>query len=251
VGFWTSLDQVRARHDVLQHPFYLRWSAGELKRAELAHYASQYRYAVIALADAAAGTAASVDRDLDFELREELNAHAREEAAHVGLWDGFCSAVGASVCDAPTPETQACAHAWAGDGRRALGRSLVALHVIEAAQPAIAATKRAGLIEHYAVQDGPATAYFELHERLDVEHAAASRNLIEKRLAGVETGPQTEAEVESLLSEAESVLRGNWLLLDGVERTKPGHSARQSQDVPGSVDPRGSGWGISVATHPR
>ena len=52
-GFFARVDEVRKRRDVLHHPFYQRWSRGELERAELAFYAGQYRHAVVALADAA------------------------------------------------------------------------------------------------------------------------------------------------------------------------------------------------------
>src|SRR6185503_7856888 len=55
--FWSRLEEVRARWNVLEHPFYQRWSAGELSRDELARYAGEYRHAVVALADAAAGAA--------------------------------------------------------------------------------------------------------------------------------------------------------------------------------------------------
>ena len=86
----------------------------------------------------------------------------------------------------------------------------MALYAIEAGQPAISATKRAGLLEHYGIEEGPATAYFTLHADLDHEHAAAGREQIEPRLAG--------ADRYALLAEAEAVLRANWELLDGVER---------------------------------
>jgi pyrroloquinoline-quinone synthase len=217
------LDTLRARHDVLRHPFYQRWSAGELTRSELAHYSGQYRHAVLALAGAAAQAAAAVDPALDPDLRAELDAHAAEEVAHVALWDGFCAAVGGSATATPSPETAECARAWAGDASRPLLHSLVALHAIEAAQPAIAATKRSGLATHYGFADGPATAYFELHEQRDVEHAASSRALIAERL---EPEPPrrspSERELRALLDEAEAVLRGNWRLLDGVERVASG-----------------------------
>jgi pyrroloquinoline-quinone synthase len=217
------LDTLRARHDVLRHPFYLRWSAGELSRSELAHYSGQYRYAVLALAAAAAQAAAAVDPALDPRLRAELDEHATEEAAHVALWDGFCAAVGGSATAAASPETADCARAWAGDASRPLLHSLVALHAIEAAQPAIAATKRIGLATHYGLADGAATAYFELHERRDVEHAASSRELIAERLEAEPTQSQpSERELRALLDEAEAVLRGNWRLLDGVERVASG-----------------------------
>lgn len=206
MDFWTQLEAVRERHDVLTHSFYQRWSAGELERDELAVYAGQYRHAVVALAEAGAGAAQAADTP---RLREELGRHAAEEASHVALWDDFAAAVGGDPQDAPTPETAACAKAWAGDGERPFLASLVAMYAIESAQPAISATKRAGLAEHYGI-DGAGSAYFSLHETLDIEHAAAGRALVEERLEG--------ADGAALLAEAEAVLRANWELLDGVER---------------------------------
>jgi pyrroloquinoline-quinone synthase len=204
--FFTDLEAVRERWNVLEHPFYTRWSAGELTREELASYSGQYRRAVIALADASAAAARCAD---DETLRSELGEHAREEAAHVELWDRFTAAIGGDTEAEATPETQACAEAWAAE--RPLLASLVALYAIESGQPAISETKRIGLVEHYGAEPGSdLTAYFDLHAVRDVEHAAQERALIEPLITG--------ADVDALLAEAESVLRANWELLDGVER---------------------------------
>ena len=81
MDLWSRLDDVRARWNVLEHPFYTRWSAGELSREDLARYAGQYRYAVVALAQAADSAA----RAASAAERAELAAHAGEEAAHVSL----------------------------------------------------------------------------------------------------------------------------------------------------------------------
>jgi pyrroloquinoline-quinone synthase len=205
MDLFTRLDEVRARWDVLGHPFYQRWSNGELSREELARYAGQYRHAVVALADASERAA----RLADGELAAGLVAHAAEERAHIALWDGFLAEMGGDAADAPEAETAACADTWAGVDRDLLG-TLVALYAIEDAQPAISETKRDGLIAHYGVDEGPATAYFDLHARLDVEHAAQARAALEPRLAG--------ADADRLVVEAEAVLRANWELLDGVER---------------------------------
>jgi pyrroloquinoline-quinone synthase len=204
--FFTDLEAIRERWNVLEHPFYTRWSAGELTRDELASYAGQYRRAVVALAEASTGTAASAG---DEELRADLEAHAAEETAHIELWDRFTAAIGGDAEDPATPETQACADTWSR--QRPLLGSLVAMYAIESGQPAISETKRAGLVEHYGFEPGSdATRYFDLHAVRDIEHAAYERALIEPLLA--------DADVDALLAEAESVLRANWELLDGVER---------------------------------
>lgn len=207
--FFSQLDAVRDRHDVLRHPFYQRWSAGELKRDELAVYAGEYHHAVVGLAEGTAATAAAADGP---ELRAELDRHAAQEADHVSLWGRFAEAVGGTPAAEPAPESLACRAAWAGSEGRSLLEGLVALYAIESGQPQISATKRAGLVEHarYGVADGAGTAYFTLHETLDVEHAAAGRERIAERLDG--------ADADALLAEAERVLRANWELLDGVER---------------------------------
>jgi pyrroloquinoline-quinone synthase len=205
VDFWTRLEQVQARWNVLEHPFYRRWSAGELSLDELATYAGEYRHAVVALSQAAASAA----RAAEPAVRAQLDEHAAEEAAHVALWDDFARAVGGSAEVPASPEAAACACAWAGEHRPML-ETLVALYAIESAQPAISEAKATGLRCHYGIDDPRGTAYFDLHARRDREHAAAGRALIEERLDG--------AEADALIAEAEAVLRGNWELLDGVER---------------------------------
>ncbi|MDX6487648.1 MAG: pyrroloquinoline-quinone synthase, partial [Gaiellaceae bacterium] len=87
------IDEARERWDVLKHPFYVRWECGDLTRDELAHYAGEYRHAVVALARTAE---AAGDPE-----------HAREEADHVGLWDDFAAALDAPLDRAAAPETRA------------------------------------------------------------------------------------------------------------------------------------------------
>ena len=195
ITIFARIDEVRTRWDVLLHPFYQRWSRGELEATELAFYAGQYRHAVVALADAAAH--AGDDR------------HAEEERSHVALWDEFLRSVGGAADALPTAQTAACAAAWA-DGRRDRTATLAALYAIEAGQPAISETKRAGLIEHYgATAASEQTRYFDVHAVLDHAHAAHNR----QRLVAV-MQPSDEGR---LVSEVERVLKANWQLLDGIE----------------------------------
>ena len=189
----SRIDEARHRWDVLKHPFYTRWERGELTRGELAFYAGEYRHAVVAVARAAAVTG-------DAE-------HEREERDHIGLWDEFASALDAPIDREPTPETSACAEAWSPSDR---AEALAVLYAIESAQPTISETKLHGLVDHYGFRgDEPATAYFALHAKLDIEHARSAR----AALADV-----PEAEAERLAAAAERALEANWRLLDGVER---------------------------------
>jgi pyrroloquinoline-quinone synthase len=216
LDFFDRFEAVRARHDVLQHSFYQRWSAGDLSLDELAIYAGEYRHAVLALAGAASGASAAARASAP-ELAPMLADHAAEEADHVGLWDDFARAVGARLDGEPRAETSACARAWVGPADRPLLESLVVLYAIESGQPAIADVKRQGLRDFYGITDPAATAYFDVHVERDVEHAAAGRELIAARLSEVDEGAR-EAQESHLLTQAEAALRANWLLLDGVER---------------------------------
>ena len=92
-SIWDRIEASRARHNVLEHPFYLRWSAGELSAEELARYSGQYRHATEALAKLCADTV-----ELAPEAhRDEIARHAAEEQEHIALWDAFVEAAGGEI----------------------------------------------------------------------------------------------------------------------------------------------------------
>jgi pyrroloquinoline-quinone synthase len=188
------LDAVRERWNLLEHPFYKRWSCGELSRDDLGYYAGEYRHAVVALAETAAKTG-----------NEE---HAREETDHVWLWEDFAATFGADTTGRPSPETSECVAAWTAPGNRL--EALAVMYAIEAGQPGVSQAKLDGLAEYYGVaNDEPGAAYFALHAERDHEHAAESRRALEEEAA--------DADADHLVEVAESALKGNWTLLDGVD----------------------------------
>ena len=199
---WERIEESRARHNVLEHPFYVRWSAGELSREELARYAGQYRHATEALARLCRETAeVAPDR-----RRDEMAAHAAEEESHVGLWDGFVEAAGGEIGAEPTPETADCVSEWTSpDGYLGqLGR----MYAIESGQPEISRVKREGLARFYGIDGGPGSEYFRLHEESDHAHADESRRLIDEAMSA--------DDADAVVAAAESAFRANWRLLDGV-----------------------------------
>lgn len=199
---WDRIEAARSRWNVLEHPFYQRWSAGELSAEELARYSGQYRHAVEAIATASEFVAEQLPGSGD------LSPHAREEREHVEVWDRFVDAVGGESKAAPTPETAECVSEWTreDDAVAALAR----LYAIESGQPAISQTKLDGLAAHYGIADGPGTDYFTLHRGRDVEHAAEGRELLGELLG------DHPAETDRAVAAAEGALRANWKLLDGV-----------------------------------
>jgi len=199
-SIWERIESSRERWDVLRHPFYQRWSAGELSAEELARYAGQYRHAVEAIARMSENVADALPE------REDLRRHAAEERGHLRLWDGFVEEVGGDAAAGATPETAECVRSWTASADAL--ETLACLYAVESGQPRISLTKREGLLGRYGFDDGAGTAYFRIHEQRDVEHAAEARELVEEL-----AGPGDE---DRLVAAAESAFRANWRLLDGV-----------------------------------
>jgi pyrroloquinoline-quinone synthase len=199
---WKRIEESRARHNVLEHPFYVKWSAGELSSEELARYSGQYRHATEALAKLTADTAEQAPDS----RRDEMDRHAAEEQEHIGLWDDFVEAAGGEIGAEPTPETAECVQTWTA--RRGYLSALARLYAIESGQPEISRIKREGLAEFYGIDGGAGTEYFRVHETMDEAHAAESRRLIDEAMRSEDEDAVVEA--------AEAAFVANMRLLDGV-----------------------------------
>jgi pyrroloquinoline-quinone synthase len=198
-----ALGDVNRRWPLLQHSFYQRWTEGTLTRDELRSYSDQYRHLVVALPQWL-HTAAEGHPTRGPELR----SHAREETAHVELWDDFRQGIGGSPAVAgpnrATGELLATGQALASQG---LGTA--AAWALEAQAPEVSRAKAEGLARHYGIDATSGAAYFELHCRMDLAHASELE-------AAMEELPQ-ELQAQAADS-ADAVLSRLWRVLTSVEQ---------------------------------
>ncbi len=205
--YWRGVGERQARRDVVDHPFYRRWTNGELRSDELADYASEYEHAV--LATAAAWRRAAELGGSRFDRR------AAEAEAQVRLWRAFAKRAGWGGWGAwtygedPLPATAECSRAWAGDADRSLAEHLVTLGAIESLSAATCRLKLAGLLDHYGFEDGPATEYLWRQATVDGEKGLATRGWL--------SGLVLDSDPGSQLEQVDAVHRAYWSMLEEIE----------------------------------
>jgi pyrroloquinoline-quinone synthase len=192
-----ALQAALAPRDLLTHPFYQAWSAGELRADDLARYAEQYRFQVTALPE--------LSRNLDDE-------EGRTGVAHARLWEAFGAAVGAAAEASPLPETRSSAECLAGLVGEDELTALAALWAYETQTARVADTKEKGL-RCYGVDSPAALRFFRLHGELDVHHARGLLEAIERCLALGDS-------IEKAKVAVERSARAQWAFLDGAERLR-------------------------------
>src|SRR5246127_5511604 len=101
--FFQELDKRIAKYDLLCHPFYKAWSAGELTREELREYALDYYQHVQAFPSYLAAFALRLNEG---DLRRAVLANMRDEQggedtagqtgqSHSEIWLDFAKGMGA------------------------------------------------------------------------------------------------------------------------------------------------------------
>ena len=180
------LDEVlQARLDgrrLLDHPFYQRWSRGEVSVEELRAYAAQYRHFEAALPSHLETIAAAAP---DAALRAQALRNLEDESGHLALFDGFADALGERREAAPSPAMSRLLDVYARARTSSAAEGFAALLAYEAQSPDVAASKAHGLREH-RILDGDGLRFWDLHATLDRDHAAWALDALSTTDADVE-----------------------------------------------------------------
>ena len=223
-AFWQEADQDIAKYDLLKHPFYRAWSAGELTKEDLKFYAEQYFHQVSQFPTYLTSLHSRLPEGA---MRRDVLANAYEEEcdgiAHSDLWLRFTEGMGGGRLNpdekTPIPEVSDLVKTFRALSKEApVASAFGALFAYESQVPKIAAEKRNGLKRHYGADDRTCS-YFTLHEKADIHHASVWRKIIS---ALVEQDDRHAAEAFEGISRAARAL---WSALDGIERDRPNHKA--------------------------
>jgi pyrroloquinoline-quinone synthase len=220
--FREQLEARIAKYDLLCHPFYKAWAAGELTRADLREYAQDYYHHVEAFPSYLAALALRLD---DGELRRAVLANmcdergveggsGKDSVPHSELWLDFAEGMGSSrnlSWHTPVPEIRQLTRHFQWVANEGLPEeALAAFYAYESQVPRVAQEKERGLRQMYRADD-KTCGYFALHAIADVHHSGVWRKQLEKRIA---ENPET---AEAVLDAAEDAACALWLALDGIE----------------------------------
>ena len=218
-AFWNQVNHEIAKFDLLQHPFYQAWSAGELTTRDLKYYGEQYFHQVSAFPTYLTRLHSRLP---DGPMRREVLANAFDEETepcpHSELWlrfvEGMSATEPASTDSRPIPEVAALMNTFRSIADSApIAATFGALFAYESQVPRIASEKLNGLKEHYGADDR-ACSYFALHMNADVHHSGVWRKIISKLVE------QDERHAAEALDGVSQAARALWTALDGIERER-------------------------------
>jgi pyrroloquinoline-quinone synthase len=227
--FFQQLDARIAEFDLLCHPFYKAWSAGELSRDDLREYARDYFHHIDVFPSYLAELSMRLEES---ELRRAVLANLADEKGwedadgknpeHAELWLDFAEGMGANRDlrgHQPVGEIKdlmSFFHGVASEGTPE--EAVAAFYAYESQVPRVAAEKARGLREMYGA-DSKTCGYFTLHSTADVVHSQIWKQQLARH---VEQNPQA---AERALTAAGNAAKALWSALDGIESRRMAKAA--------------------------
>jgi len=222
--FFTELDTRIAKYDLLCHPFYKAWSAGELTREDLREYGQDYFHHVNAFPEYLREFAARLPQG---DLRRAVVANCDDEMGlhgsrpHAELWLDFVEGMGGkrSGNAEPIAEVESLTRQFHSVARQgAPEEALATFYAYESQVPRVAAEKARGLQKMYGA-DAKTCEYFTLHATADIYHSRVWKHQLAKVVEG-----DSEA-AERALNAGENAAKALWTALDGIEAERIARAA--------------------------
>ncbi len=220
--FFSQLEARIAKYDLLCHPFYKAWSAGQLTRDDLRDYSQHYYHHVEAFPSYLAALSMRLEEG---ELRHAVLANMCDETGteggagkgavpHSDLWLDFAEGMGSGrnlEWHHPVNEVrQLVQHFQHVASEGTPEEALAAFYAYESQVPRIAEEKERGLRGFYGADD-KTCGYFTLHAEADIYHSRVWKTQLGHR---IEENPE---EAEAVLNAAEGAAAALWQALDGIE----------------------------------
>lgn len=222
--FFAELDTRITKYDLLCHPFYKAWAAGELTREDLRDYARDYFHHVNAFPEYLAEFSSRLPEG---GLRRAVLANRDDEMGlpdsrpHSELWLDFLVGMGGDrdAIAPPVPEIGALMQSFHSIARSGFPEeALAAFYTYESQVPRVAAEKARGLREMYGA-DEKTCAYFTLHTTADVYHSRVWKRYLSNAVEG-----DSEAATRALTA-GEYAAKALWTALDGIEAARMARAA--------------------------
>jgi len=196
---------------LLAHPFYLRWEAGQLQPGELAAYAEQYRHFEAAVPSLLRDVIAATDDEVAAGLvRLNLADEESNPMPHIELFERFADGVGAVRGAPATAATSELLRTYADLAGAGSVPGLAAMVAYETQAPAIAASKASGLRRHYACEEST-TSFWDVHATMDLDHGDW----------GIDALEAMDADPGEVFVSARRAADAWWAFLDEREAARP------------------------------
>jgi pyrroloquinoline quinone (PQQ) biosynthesis protein C len=163
-----------AGRELLSHPFYLRWQAGELAPSELAEYAVNYRAFEAALPIVLTAVVEQLRTEGEVEAAATVGQNLHDELErpepHLALFDRFTAALESpATSKVPGPAAQALVATYADLVAAGPVAAVAGLAAYETQAAAIATTKAEGLRRWYGM-DASGTEFWDVHADMESDH---------------------------------------------------------------------------------
>lgn len=222
--FFTELDTRIAKYDLLCHPFYKAWSAGELTSEDLRDYGQNYFHHVNEFPQylqefAARLPLGDVRRAVEANLNEEIGLDGSRP--HSELWLDFVEGMGGVRAGSarPVAEIEELTRRFHSAAQQSAPEEALAMfYAYESQVPRVAAEKARGLQAMYGA-DAKTCEYFTLHTTADVYHSRVWKRQLAKSIEG------NPAAAGRALIAGENAAKALWNALDGIESQRMARAA--------------------------